>query len=324
MGKYKVLITDHEMKNLDYEREVLEKIGAQLIDAQCKTEQEIIEKGQGIDGLLVDYAPIGENVFKFLPKLKVVARYGVGYDNVDVQAATKYGVCVVNVQNYCTEEVSDHALALLLASIRKIVLFDHWVKKRNWDYNFSKPIYRLKNKNMGIIGFGNISRRLVEKLQPFKMNILVYDPFVHPEVAKDFQVTFTSLDQLVSESDYISIHAPLNKDTRHLISVKELNLMKNSVFIVNASRGGVIDERALIDALHNKKIAGAALDVFALEPVNQDNPLLSMENVILTPHVGWYSEESQRELQTKAAQGVADVLMKKRPDFLVNPEVWKD
>jgi len=324
MGKYKVLITDHEMINLECERGVLEKIDAQLIDSQCKTEQDVIEKAQGVDGLLVDYAPIGESVFKALPRLKVVARYGVGYDKVDVRAANQYGVCVVNVQNYCTEEVSDHALALLMASIRKIVLFDNWVKKRNWNYNFSKPIYRIKNKNMGIIGFGNISRRLVEKLQPFKMNILVYDPFVHPGLAKDFGVTFTSLDQLVTESDYISIHAPLNKDTRHLIGTKELNLMKDSVFIVNTSRGGLIDEKALIDALRNKKIAGAALDVFDQEPINQDNPLLSMENVILSPHVGWYSEESQIDLQTKAAQGVADVLIGKKPQYLVNPEVWKE
>jgi len=322
--KYRVLITDHEMINLDCERRVLEKIDAQLIDSQCKTEQDVIENAQGVDGLLVDYAPIGEDVFKALPRLKVVARYGVGYDKVDVQAANRYGVCVVNVQNYCTEEVSDHALALLMASIRKIVLFDHWVKKRNWNYNFSKPIYRIKNKSMGIIGFGNIPRRLVEKLQPFKMNILVYDPFVHPDLAKDFGVTLTSLDQLVTESDYISIHAPLNKDTRHLIGTKELNLMKDSVFIVNTSRGGLIDEKALIDALRNKKIAGAALDVFDQEPINQDNPLLSMENVILSPHVGWYSEESQIDLQTKAAQGVADVLIGKKPQYLVNPEVWKD
>ena len=322
--KYRVLITDHEMINIDCERRVLEKIDAQLIDSQCKTEQDVIENAQGVDGLLVDYAPIGESVFKALPRLKVVARYGVGYDKVDVRAANQYGVCVVNVQNYCTEEVSDHALALLMASIRKIVLFDNWVKKRNWNYNFSKPIYRIKNKNMGIIGFGNISRRLVEKLQPFKMNILVYDPFVHPDLAKDFGVTLTSLDQLVTESDYISIHAPLNKDTRHLIGTKELNLMKDSVFIVNTSRGGLIDEKALIDALRNKKIAGAALDVFDQEPINQDNPLLSMENVILSPHVGWYSEESQIDLQTKAAQGVADVLIGKKPQYLVNPEVWKE
>ena len=322
--KYRVLITDHEMIDLDCERRVLEKIDAQLIDSQCKTEQDVIENAQGVDGLLVDYAPIGEDVFKALPRLKVVARYGVGYDKVDVQAANRYGVCVVNVQNYCTEEVSDHALTLLLASSRKIVLFDHWVKKRNWDYNFSKPIYRIKNKNMGIIGFGNIPRRLVEKLQPFKMNILVYDPFVHPDVEKELGVTLTDLNKLLIESDYISIHTPLNDNTHHLIGEKELSLMKDSVYIVNTSRGGVIYEKALIDALRNKKIAGAALDVFAIEPINKDNPLLSMENVILTPHVGWYSEESQRELQTKAAQGVADVLMKKRPDFLVNPEVWKD
>jgi len=322
--KYKVLITDHEMIDLDCERRVLEKIDAQLIDSQCKTEQDVIENAQGVDGLLVDYAPIGDDVFKALPRLKVVARYGVGYDKVDVQAANRYGVCVVNVQNSCTEEVSDHALALLLASSRKIVLFDHWIKKGKWDYNFSKPIYRLKNKNMGIIGFGNIPRRLVEKLQPFKMNILVYDPFVHPDVEKELSVTLTDLNKLLIESDYISIHTPLNDNTHHLIGEKELSLMKDSVYIVNTSRGGVIYEKALIDALRNKKIAGAALDVFAIEPINKDNPMLSMENVILTPHVGWYSEESQRELQTKAAQGVADVLMKKRPDFLVNPEVWKD
>ncbi|AZR71969.1 hydroxyacid dehydrogenase [Anoxybacter fermentans] len=322
MSKFKVLVTDYEYETLEYEEKVLAEIDAELLKAQCKTEEEVIEAAQGVDGLLVQYAPIGRKVFESLPQLKVVARYGVGVDVVDLEAATEHGVCVVNVPDYCEDEVSDHAFALLMACARKIVLLNNDVKGGNWDFNISRPVYRLRGRTLGIVGFGKIPRRLAEKAKPFGFEIIVYDPFVDEKVEKEYGVKLVELDELMKRSDFVSVHAPLNENTKHMIGARELGLMKESAFIINTARGAVIDEKALIETLKNKKIAGAALDVAEQEPIAKDNPLLDMDNVIITPHVGWYSEEAQIELQTKAARGVADVLIGKKPEYLVNKEVW--
>jgi len=322
MSKFKVLVTDYEYETLEYEEKVLAEIGAELLKAQCKTEEDVIEAAQGVDGLLVQYAPIGRKVFEALSQLKVVARYGVGVDVVDLKAATEHGVCVVNVPDYCDDEVSDHAFALLMACARKITLLNNDVKNSNWNFNISKPIYRFRGKKLGIVGFGKIPRKLAEKAKPFGFEIIVYDPFVDKGIEEEYGVKLVDLDELMKESDYISVHVPLNKYTKHLIGARELGLMKESSFIINTARGAVIDEKALIEVLKNKKIAGAALDVTEQEPIANDSPLLNMNNVIITPHVGWYSEEALVELKTKAAQGVADVLIGKKPERLVNKEVW--
>lgn len=322
MSKKKVMITDYEYKSLKNEEEIFKDNGIEFIKAQGKTEEEVIENAPAdVNGLLVQYAKIGEKVFKALPELKVVGRYGIGVDSVDLEAATKYGVSVVNVGDYCLDEVSDHAMALLLSLVRKISLLNNDVKNKNWDFKISKPIYRLKGKTIGLVGFGQIPRVLVKKAKAFGLKVVVADPFLDRKVAADYKVELLELTELLKKSDYISLHVPLNKNTKNLISQKEFKLMKENAFIINTSRGGVIDEKALIEALKNKEIAGAGLDVTNKEPIEKDNPLLNMKNVIITPHVGWYSEESQEELQTKAAQGVLSVLLNKEPEFLVNPEV---
>lgn len=321
MAKFKVLVTDYEYKTLEYEEKVLAEIDAELLKAQCKTEEEVIEAAKEVDALLVQYAPIGRKVFAALPRLKAVARYGVGLDVIDLEAATEHGVYVVNVPDYCEDEVSDHTLALLMACTRKVVLLNNDVKGGNWDFNISKPIFRLRGKTLGIVGFGKIPRKLAEKAKVFGLEIFVYDPFVNKEVEEEYGVKLLELDELMKRADFVSIHVPLNKNTRHMISTHEFELMKESAFIINTARGPVIDEKALINALKDNKIAGAALDVIEEEPIAKDSSLLEMDNVIITPHVAWYSEEAQVELQTKAAQGVADVLLGKEPKYLVNKEV---
>jgi len=324
MSKFKVMVTDYEYETLEYEEEVLGEIDAQFLKAQARTEEEVIEAApEDVDGLLVQYAEIGEKVFEALPDLKVVARYGIGVDTVDLEAATEHGVKVVNVAEYCQDEVSDQAFALLLACARKTVLLNNDVKAGNWDFNVGKPIYRLTGSILGIIGFGKIPRKLSEKAAAFGFELLAYDPFVDEEVAKKYEVELVELDELMKESDFVSVHAPLNENTKHMVSTKEFELMKESAFIINTARGAVIDEAALIEALENEELAGAGLDVTEQEPIEKDNPLLEMDNVIINPHVGWYSEDAQVELQTRAAKGVADVLVGNKPKYLVNQDVLK-
>ncbi|AGB42402.1 lactate dehydrogenase-like oxidoreductase [Halobacteroides halobius DSM 5150] len=322
MSKFKVMVTDYEYETLEYEEKVLEEIDAQFLKAQARTEEEVIEAApEDIEGLLVQYAQIGEKVFKALPDLKVVARYGIGVDTVDLKAATEYGVKVVNVAEYCQDEVSDQALALLLACARKTVLLNNDVKAGNWDFNVGKPIYRLRGRSLGIVGFGKIPHKLAEKTAAFGLELLVYDPFVDEGVEEEYGVELVELDELMEKADFISVHAPLNEKTRHMISTKEFKLMKESAFIVNTARGAVIDEAALIEALENEELAGAGLDVTEQEPIEKDNPLLEMDNVIINPHVGWYSEDALVELKTRAAEGVADVLVDNKPKYLVNQDV---
>jgi D-3-phosphoglycerate dehydrogenase len=320
--KWKVLITDYLFKTIEYERRILSEIGAEVIEAQCKTEDEVIERAKGVHGLIVECAPITRKVIESLPKLKVIARYGVGINVVNLKAASEYKVCVVNVPDYCIDEVSDHAFALILASARKIIPLDKHVKSGNWSFIFAQPFYRIKGKTLGLIGFGRIARRLAEKTKPLGVSILTYDPYISEEILNSYKyVNKVGFLELLKKSDFISIHTPLTENTKNMISIKEIRLMKKSAIIVNTSRGGIINEEDLTKALIDKTIAGAALDVFEKEPP-ENSQLFKQDNVILTPHVGYHSEESQVELQTKAAEGIRDALLGRRPKYLVNKDVW--
>ncbi|AEM79124.1 C-terminal binding protein [Thermoanaerobacter wiegelii] len=321
MRELKVVVTDFEFGDLRYEERVLKEAGITLIPAQCKSEEELISVCKDADGLINQYAKITRRVIEALDNCKVIARYGVGVDTIDIKAATARGICVVNVPDYCMDEVSDHALALLLGCARKVVLMNNAVKAGTWDFKISKPIYRLRGKVLGLVGFGRIPRTLAEKARPFGFDILVYDPYITQADVEPYGATLVGLEELMAKSDFVSVHAPLTEKTYHLIGETEIGLMKPSAFIINTARGPVIDEKALIKALQEKRIAGAGLDVLEQEPTPSDNPLLKMDNVIITPHVAWYSEEAEAELRTKAAQGVADVLLGYWPKYLVNKEV---
>lgn len=321
--KFKVVITDSDFKDFDIEQKELEKVNASLSVSQCKSEKELIEATKDADGLIVQYANINSNVIKSLKKCKVIARYGIGVDTLDVQAATEHNICIVNAQEYCLDEVSNHAITLALACMRKIVILNNAVKNGIWDVKIATPVFRLKNRKFGLVGFGNIAKKVARKVQAFGFNIISYDPYVSSSVMSECNVEKVELEDLLRESDVVSLHLPLNKHTKYIISKKELKLMKETAFVINTSRGPLINQEDLYNALNEKWIAGAGLDVLEEIPTNSDHKLLKLDNLVITPHTAFYSEESLRDLKRIAAVGVAQVLKGEAPSFLLNKEVLK-
>jgi D-3-phosphoglycerate dehydrogenase / 2-oxoglutarate reductase len=314
---FKVLLTDYEFEHLQYEEEVFQESGLDIefIKDQCKTEEEVIEMAKEADAILNQYAPISRRVIESLEKTKVISRYGVGVNTINLDAAKEKGIIVANVPDYGMEEVSNHALALLLSWARKVTLLNNEVKKGNWDFKACVPIHRFNEQTVGVLGFGRIPRRFVEKVKPLGFKTAAYDPFVSAEEMVAVGVQKMELDEIIRESDFLSIHVPLIDDTFHLINEERLNQMKKNAVIINTARGPIIDEKALARALENKIIAGAALDVTENEPINMDSPLLKMDNVIITPHSAWYSEEAMIELRQKAAKNIVHVLVGEKTPY---------
>lgn len=321
MKKFKVVVTDFEYESLQPEIDVLSKLDVEFVKAQCKTEDEVIESCKDADGIINQYAPITRKVIENLENCQVIARYGVGVNTIDVEAATEHGIVVGNVTDYSIDEVSDHAFALMMALARKVVKLNSEVKGGVWDFNLGKPIFRLRGRTLGLIGLGRIPQALAKKAQAFGLKVVAYDPFMPAEAAKKLDVELLGLNEVCQVSDFVSVHAPLTESTTGMLSDEQFGLMKKDAFIINTARGPVIDEQALIRALEAGQIAGAGLDVMEIEPVMKDNPLLKMENVIITPHIAWYSEESELELKRKTAKNVVDVLSGYYPDYLFNRDV---
>lgn len=319
MSKFKVVMTDDRHKTYDEEKNILESIGAQVIIEHCVTEKEVIDACRDADGIMVNMAPMRAGVIKKLEKCKIIARYGVGYDNVDVEECTKRGIYVANVTDYCNEEVSDHALALLLACARKIARRDAQVREGKWDIGGADPIYRISGKVFTFLGYGMIARTLHRKIKGFNFSkIQAYDPFVDEEIIRSAGAVKVDWDTALKEADFISIHMPLNDGTRGIVNKEAFSKMKQNAIIVNTSRGPIIEEKALIDALTTGKINSAGLDVHNKEPLEKNSPLLKIENCVLTDHVGWYSEESISELKSKVALNVKEVLLGNKPKYPVN------
>jgi len=324
---FKVVITDCEHTDIDPEIEILGAIGAEVEWHHCQTEEDVIEAAANADGLIVGYARITDRVLEALPNCRVVSRYGIGVDMIDIPAATKRGVVVTNIPDFCLDEVADHTMALLLALARKLVTLDRAVrdgravKDGHWNtIGVAGPIYRLSNQTLGAIGLGQIGRRVVKRAQAFGMRILsTPDPAVNAEDATALGTTVLPLEEMLAEVDYLTLHVPLLDNTRHLINANRLALMKPSAAIINTSRGPVIDEAALVDALRDGRLAGAGLDVYENEPFSPDNPLCTMENVVLSSHAAWYSEDAMRDAKVQAARAVADFLQGRVPRSVVNP-----
>jgi len=321
MSGFKVIVTDYDYDTFAPEKEVLDKLGIELILEQCKTEEDVIAACKDADALINQYAPITRRVIENLENCKVISRYGVGFNTIDITAATEKRMIVANVTDYCLDEVSDHALSFILSCSRKITQLNNAVKSGVWDFKMAVPVFRLRGLTLGLVGFGNIPQNVARKAQAFGLNIISYDPFVSKELAKEHNVELVELEELCERSDYISVHVPLTMSTKGMISDDQFNRMKKEAYIINTARGEVIDEKALIRALQAGKIAGAGLDVLEEEPINPNNPLYKMDNVVLTPHSAFYSVESQIELKRKAAQNVVDVLSGCYPAYLVNKEV---
>lgn len=320
---YKVVITDYYYPNLDEERKVFKNTGIEIIDCKgkCNNEEDVIKYTKNADAIITQFVPITKKVIGNLTNCKIVVRYAIGLDNIDIAEATKKKIMVANVPDYCIEEVSNQALSLMLAVLRKLTIADRETRKGNWSYENTKPLYRLSKMNLGIIAFGKIAREFVKKAEVlgFK-NIFIYDPYFKD--SKKFpNYKFVSLKYLLENSNIISIHAPSTKDTKHLINKNTIKLMKNGVYLINTSRGDLISENDLFEALRENKFSGVGLDVLSKEEIEKSNPLLQFDNVVLTPHMGWYSVDSIKELQRKVAEQVKKGLINKNPDYCVNREV---
>jgi len=322
--KFKVAVTDYVFPNLDIEKQELKKIEAELIESTGSDEENIIEAAKDADAILNCYAELTPRVIESLKKCQIIARYGIGVNNVNITTATKKGIIVTNVPDYCIEEVSDHALALILACTRKICQLNKTVKNGKWDFKDYRPMYRLQGQTLGIVSFGKIPRRLVEKVRAYKFNIIAYDPYVDEEVAAKYSVKLVKFEELLKESDIITIHAPLTEETKGMFGSEQFKLMKNSAYLINTARGGLIKDNDLAQALKKGEIAGAGLDLLEDENVDFHHPLVNLESVIITPHSAFYSEQALKDLQYKAVQEVIRVLTGKTPKSCVNSEVLKN
>ena len=318
----KVLITDYAWESVEPERAVLARAGAEVVVSPDGDEETLVSLARDVDGILTCWAQVTDNVVRAAEKCIIIVRYGVGLDNIAVDTATELGIVVSYVPDYCVGEVSDHAMALLLAWNRRIVFFDKATKAAGWEsVELNMPMPRLSGTKLGIIGLGRIGRALCSKAQAFGMEVLAYDTLVTPEAAAEIGARSTGLPQLLKESDFISLHCPLLPETTGLISTSELEQMKPTAFLINAARGPLIDEDALYDALTSGQIAGAGLDVL-VDPVPPvDHRLARLDNVIITPHAAFFSQEAVLELEERAAADVARVLQGQLPENLVNPAV---
>ncbi|MBI4013064.1 MAG: C-terminal binding protein [Candidatus Rokubacteria bacterium] len=318
---FEVLVTDYAWPSLATEARVLAEVGAGLIVAETGEEAELVRLAPAADAILTTWKRVGPAVLDAAPRCRIVSRYGVGVDNIAVDHATSLGIVVTNVPDYCAEEVSDHAMALLLACARRVVTFATATRRGVWDVRAGRPIPRLRGQTLGLVGFGRNARALAPKAAGFGLRILAYDPWVPADAVAPFGTLAADLETLLRESDYVSLHVPLTPETRSLIDARTLRLMKPTAYLVNTARGPIVDEAALHRALTEGWIAGAGLDVLATEPAAAGHPLLALENVIVTPHAAFYSEASIEELTRKAAERVVAVLRGELPPCIMNPAV---
>jgi D-3-phosphoglycerate dehydrogenase len=319
-GKAKVVLTDYVWESLDVEKKLLDGL-ADLVPLRTKTPDEFIGEAADCDALLNTYAgPITAEVMERMPKCRIIARYGIGVDTIDLDAATRAGIIVTNNPTYCIEEVAEHTMALLLACARKAPLYDRVVRGSRWDIAPGKPMLRLSGGALGLVGFGNIARQVAVRAHAFGMRILYADPYV-PEGRFAVPGKKVELDELLESTDFVSLHPPLTRDTRKMINDRTLSRMKPSAFLINCSRGPIVDTDALVRALDANVIAGCALDTVDPEPLPDPHPLRGRANVIVTPHVAWYSEQSLVGLQEGAPNEVRRVLTGEWPVNVVNREV---
>lgn len=300
----KIVISDSDRVSEDIEREILAAAGLGFDLKHCVTEEDVIRDCAGAEVIMNEYAPLTRRVFKALaPRLRFVIRYGVGVNNIDLRAASEFGVQVSNVPDYGTNEVAEHCLALTMDLCRKITRMNNEVQGGNWNYGEAIPLYRLADQTLGIIGMGRNGSAFAVKARGVFGRFLGY--FHHEKKIGDPDfVKAVSLDEVLRQSDVVALHLPLTDQTRHMINMDAFSKMKKSAYLVNVSRGALIDEADLHEALQKGMIAGAALDVMEREPISVNSPLLHHSNCLVTPHMAWYSEQASRDLQTKAAEEV--------------------
>ncbi len=324
MARFKVVISDFDYGDNDIERAILEPVGAEIVALQAKSEDDLLEHARDCDAIMNQYARVGAKTIAAMQRCKVIARYGIGVDIVDVDAATARNIQVTNVRDYCTEEVADHAIALWLTLARKLPQYDRATHAGVWHWKSGRPVHRLRGRSMGIVSFGKIGQAIAERAKAFGVHILVYDPFLADDLVRAHGAEPAGKDELLARSHFIIMQAPMTAETRHFLGPAEFARMRQGVIVVNTGRGPTIDNRALYEALRSGRVAGVGLDDPEEEPAKQarwdpkDNPLFSLPNVIVTPHSAYYSEESIRMAREVAASEVARVLIGERPHNPVN------
>ena len=321
----RILITDFVWPSTAPEREVLTAglgDGVVVVEAPDGSEETLAALAVDCDGIMTCFAQVTPAVVRAAERCRVISRYGVGVDNIAVDVATELGIPVTYVPDYCVDEVSDHVMALLLTWNRQVGFYDGMAKAGRWEGTPSpQPLTRLRGQTIGIVGFGRIGRAVADKARAFGLAALAYDPYLPSGAELPDGVTAASMDDLLAASDYVTVHTPLNDETRGLIGESAFQRMKPSAYLINCARGPIVDEPALCDALQSGQIAGAGLDVMESASPPADHPLFGMGNVIVTPHVAFLSQQSVLELEVRTARATVDVLRGRMPEFLVNPSV---
>ena len=319
MGKYRVVYTDNIYKDNEIEFRRFEAAGYDFCVAKGHDQATLIEECRDADAVMISFAEMNETIINELEKCKVIVRCGMGFNNVDISAATKKGIMVANVQKYCLEEVSDHAIALMLTLVRKTAYMSKLLREGVWDPAKARPIPRLEEMTFGLYGLGGISSRVAAKAKAFGMNVVAYDPFLPEEYFGKMGVgRIEKEEDLFRTADVLSVHLPLNAATTKIISYDKMKLMKPTAILINTARGGLVDEAGLIRALQEGTIGGAGLDVLADEYPDMSNPLFKMDNVIVTPHIAYYSEGSDVDLRNYACNQVIQALEQGEPEFILN------
>jgi D-3-phosphoglycerate dehydrogenase len=317
-GPLIVAVTDSVFPSLEPAMAALKRLDPEICVAKSTSEADILDVAREADGVLVTYAKLPGELLRQLQRCKVIGRFGLGVDNIDIEAAAALNIVVTYVPDYCLQEVSDHAMALVLALARKVPFSNSLVQQGRWEMPAVVPIRRLEGQVLGLVGLGNIPRRVVPKARAFGFKVVAHDPYVPAAIARELGVELMSFERLLEISDFISVHAPLTAQTRGLFNADAFGRMKEGACVVNTARGPLLDEAALVAALDAGHLGGAALDVVAAEPLSKESPLLGRANVIVTPHTAFYSVEALEELQTKCATDVARVLSGEKPIYPVS------
>lgn len=319
---FKVVLPDaFRLTTSDYsiEGKIFKENNIEFYEENCRTEEEVIEKCKDADAIITIYADINSRVIAQLEKCKVIVRYGIGFDNIDVDSATKHNIFVCNIPDYCVPEVASHTVALILAIERKIMIYDRSVRNGEWDEFKGYSVHRLSTQTVGLLGFGNIGQQTSKMLKPFGFTIIAYDPYQKDSIFEEFGVEKVELEELWPRADVVSVHTPLSKETYHLLNKDTIRKMKDNVMIVNTSRGPIISLDDLIEALRSGKVLAAGLDVLENEPLrNKDAEILKFDNVVITPHAAFNTIEATEELHRRVAETACNILKGEYPKNIVN------
>lgn len=321
MAAFKAVLIEHGYSSVERERTIIEKAGGEFINADKLPIEEALSLCADADAIMLRRINIGAEQMRSFHKCIFMIRYGVGVDNIDLNAATEQGIIVGHVPVYCQDEVSTHALALLLACVRKLLPTSDKMRSGGWDVHRSDPIFRLAGRTLGLVGLGTLGQAVARKLLGWNLRLIAADPFIEPEIAAELGVTLVPFEELLKVSDFVSLHVPLLPETTHLINDHTLTRIKRGAILVNTSRGPVVDGLAVLRALDSGQLSCAALDVFEEEPLPAGSPLRHHPRLLVTDHTAWYSEESQIELQERAAREVARCCTGGLPEAIANPEV---